>query len=153
MLLAKLTRGFFRWSWFGGFLAGFKTMATAQTDGHLRRKLTDTLSLIHQDLQAAKADAIKNDDCATAAALSHLASEIDLIRNSLFKGTWGRGMERGIAEPDQRNEKLLREIEAALETSEQLREAAHIGGPETLKNLMAELKQQIASLSALIDQE
>lgn len=124
-----------------------------QADGHLRRKLVDTLSLIHQDLQAAEADAIKNDDGATAAALSHLASEIDLIRNSLFKGTWGRGMEKDSTEPAQRYQRLTREIDGALETSEKLREAAHIGGPETLKNLMAELKQQFSSLSALIDQE
>lgn len=62
-------------------------------------------------------------------------------------------MERDAAEPAQRHQRLTRGINDALETSEKLREAAHIGGPETLKNLMAELKQQLSSLSALIDQE
>jgi len=65
---------------------------------------------------------------------------------------WGRGMGRDTKEPAQKDQRLTKEIHDALEISEKLREAAHIGGPETLKKLMAELKQQVSSLSAVINQ-
>jgi len=135
---------------FSGLRTRLKTDANHQADCHLRRKLTDTLCLIHQDLQAAENDAIKNDDSATAAGLFHIESEIDVIRDHL--SGWGRGMGRDTKEPAQKDQRLTKEIHDALEISEKLREAAHIGGPETLKKLMAELKQQVSSLSAVINQ-
>jgi len=61
-------------------------------------------------------------------------------------------MGRDAKELAQKDQRLTREIEDALETSEKLREAAHLGGPERLKKLMAELKKQISFLSAVINQ-
>lgn len=128
-----------------------KTADDPQAAWCLPRDLTDRLTLIHQDLQAAKADAIKNEDFATVFDLSTLESEIGVIRDHFPNVRWGQGMGRDTKALSQSDKQLAKEIQDAVETSEKLRETAHIGGPETLKRMIAELKQQITSLSDRIN--